>query len=191
MYNTTNTELSSGNRYENEPVLRVAEHGHFRVHVRAIQIRHTAVYRDEKEGSVNLNIEMLRNTAITSVGEELGATGNRIRNIKALPTKRKGSVGCPNTWYEAYLTSVRAEKVFQENQQLELGDEAQWSAQDMSGEGVFSALIAASLEMVKQMDMIGSNGSNCADSERGRSPSLGQDALLAKERQRKELDEFW
>ncbi|KUJ11122.1 uncharacterized protein LY89DRAFT_237325 [Mollisia scopiformis] len=63
-------------------------------------------------------------------------------------------------WWEASISSPRGDKILEENQSLELGDEPSWSAKDMEESDVASSLYAPACEMLRQMDGVGFENRN-------------------------------
>lgn len=89
------------------------------------------------------------------------------RHIRVEPSANDATKGLANTWYEASISSVRAERVFEENAGMEFGDKATWAEEKLKEEGVFKNLYLPAIGMLEQMDGVGSGNDN------GRNPFAG------------------
>lgn len=71
--------------------------------------------------------------------------------------------GVAARWYEASVISTTMERLFRENETLNLGEKTSWDLQTLQiygGEDVFSALYGPALQMLSQMDQVGGNDCN-------------------------------
>jgi hypothetical protein len=66
-------------------------------------------------------------------------------------------------WHEVSISSVEANKVIQQNRNLELGDEAAWTPEHLSKMNAAEAMYLPACEMLKQMDGIGFYNDNGVD----------------------------
>ncbi|SPO00907.1 uncharacterized protein DNG_03655 [Cephalotrichum gorgonifer] len=141
------------------------EYGEFRVSVDQVRVRHVARYRDGHRGNTVLNITMWQatNTEWDAVDDNDRGT----RHIRVEPSENDDTKGLANVWYEASISSVRLEKVLEENATIEFGDEVKWAKAKLKEEGVFKNLYHPAIGMVEQMDGIGSSNNN------GRNPFAG------------------
>ncbi|KAI0449312.1 hypothetical protein F5B21DRAFT_518243 [Xylaria acuta] len=87
--------------------------------------------------------------------------------------------GMPLVWYEAVLKSDTLSKAFEQNENLELGNEVEWTSEDILKSGAVEALIRKAADMVKNMDGVGYwNDNRRTDLLRGvGKPSKGQDVV--------------
>lgn len=128
-------------------------------------MRHVARYRDGQGGNTFLNITMWQATNMDwDVVEE---SSRSTRDIRVEPSENDDTKGVANVWYEASISSARAEKVFQENAGIEFGEEVQWKETELRSEGVFKDLYLPAIGMVEKMDRIGAGNNN------GRNPFDG------------------
>jgi hypothetical protein len=90
--------------------------------------------------------------------------GTDLTVIRAIANKweRKPCVKL-DSWYEVSISSTEVDDVFQQNEKLELGDEAGWTSQSLTNIGVAQALFLPACEMLKQMDGVGSYNDNGVD----------------------------
>ena len=77
---------------------------------------------------------------------------------QTVPTTPPGK-GSPTQWFEAHISSTRAEELFEENLGLVFGERTRWTVEKLMEDGVLSALCEPALRMVTKMDHIGE--SNC------------------------------
>ena len=82
------------------------------------------------------------------------------RDIKVEPAENDDTKGVANVWYEASISSVRAEKAFQENANIEFGEVVEWTEKELRDEGVFRDLYRPAIAMVEGMDQIGAGNDN-------------------------------
>lgn len=73
----------------------------------------------------------------------------------SFPARECAEAGRASLWFEASLSSAKAEALFKTNESLGLGEEAAWTVESMEEAGCFKALWEPALAMVKQMDHIG------------------------------------
>jgi hypothetical protein len=119
-----------------------------------IRVRHTRDYRSSHENSalsitevVDLKIERVR-----------VAGGKRVFSGTEYTTKSRP--GCPHSWYEVGISSTVAQEAFKENESLEIGEEASWTAEKLEHTGVFSVLCLTACKMIKRIDGIGFHNDN-------------------------------
>lgn len=60
-------------------------------------------------------------------------------------------------WYEASITSTRAEALFLQNKPLRLGQKAKWDANTLLEQHIFEDIFGPALQMLKTMDHVGGN----------------------------------
>lgn len=73
----------------------------------------------------------------------------------SFPARECAEAGRASLWFEASLSSAKAEAFFEANESLGIGEEAAWTVESMEEAGCFKALWEPALAMVKQMDHIG------------------------------------
>ncbi|KAI1744061.1 hypothetical protein F4680DRAFT_469504 [Xylaria scruposa] len=108
---------------------------------------------------------------------------HRIRLKFACYKSHNERSGMPPVWYEAILKSDTLSKAFEQNETLELGDEAEWVSEDLLKSGAVESLIQKAADMVRNMDGVGYwNDNRQTDLIRNAGkPSRGQDVV----------DKFW
>lgn len=77
---------------------------------------------------------------------------------QTVPTTPPGK-GSPTQWFEAHISSTRAEELFEENLGLVFGERTHWTVEKLMEDGVLSALCEPALRMVTKMDHIGESNS--------------------------------
>ncbi|KAG4294246.1 hypothetical protein FPRO06_00831 [Fusarium proliferatum] len=131
-----------------------------------VRICHEARYRDGKKGPSCLKVTMIRR-----VEKRPGIPKGTYRG-QSVPVTPPGN-GRPGQWFEASISSVRAEEIFQENMGLEFGDKTHWTPDILHQQGVFRAISEPALQMVRKMDHVGDSNSN------GQGPRTGQQSYSA------------
>ncbi|OTA59282.1 hypothetical protein K449DRAFT_466981 [Hypoxylon sp. EC38] len=67
------------------------------------------------------------------------------------------------TWYEVSIQSELVNEAVQQNRNLELGEEVDWSPEQLWDAGAFDGLIQSATDMIKKMDGVGYWGDNYQD----------------------------
>ncbi|KAF5698306.1 hypothetical protein FGLOB1_12163 [Fusarium globosum] len=131
-----------------------------------VRICHEAWYRDGKKGPSCLKVTMIRRV------EKLPGIPKGTYRGQSVPVTPPGN-GRPGQWFEASISSVRAEEIFQENMGLEFGGKTHWTPDILHQQGVFRAISEPALQMVRKMDHVGDSNSN------GQGPRTGQQSYSA------------
>jgi len=81
--------------------------------------------------------------------------------------------GCEKVdyWHEVRISSIEADKIFEENETLEFGDEASWTPEILSTKHVAGTLCRPACEMLKQMDGIGFWNDNGIEDDKAAPPA--------------------
>ncbi|KAF7959887.1 hypothetical protein EAE96_001490 [Botrytis aclada] len=69
--------------------------------------------------------------------------------------EEKKEINVETNWQEVSITSVAMDKLLEQNMALELGEEVQWTVQDLAAKKVSNALIKPACTMLAQMDGVG------------------------------------
>ncbi|KAL2685572.1 hypothetical protein Neosp_006672 [[Neocosmospora] mangrovei] len=123
--------------------------------IEKINIRHLAKYQNTSKGRSRLTITMTR------IVKNFSSTSNKYKNKfrgQTVPATSPGK-GSPTQWFEAHISSTRAEELFKENLGLVFGERTNWTAEKLMEDGVLSALVEPALRMVTKMDHIGESNS--------------------------------
>jgi hypothetical protein len=78
---------------------------------------------------------------------------------QSVPMASPGS-GRIGHWFEARISSIRADAALQENLGLELGEKTLWSPDDLERYGALRAICEPAIRMVRQMDLVGNSNEN-------------------------------
>ncbi|KAI1068248.1 hypothetical protein LB507_004847 [Fusarium sp. FIESC RH6] len=122
-------------------------------HIERTRICHEATYRNGAKGPSCLTTTMFR------VVERIPGTAKGLYRGQSVPVAllSHGQIG---QWYEASISSIKAEDVLQENVGLELGEQTSWSTDEMKRLGAFKAVCEPAIRMVRQMDKVGNTNEN-------------------------------
>ncbi|KAF7558889.1 hypothetical protein G7046_g5266 [Stylonectria norvegica] len=123
--------------------------------IAGMNIRHVANYRHGVDGRSCLTITMTR---IVKRGDNF-RPGMSTYTGFTCPVPVPGE-GCPTQWFEAAITSTRAEELLMENVELEVGDKTSWTPEQFQKEGAFDQLCEPTLRMIAQMDEVGRTNNN-------------------------------
>ncbi|KAF4453832.1 hypothetical protein F53441_3518 [Fusarium austroafricanum] len=129
-----------------------------------VRIRHEAKYRNGAKGPSCLKITMTR-----IVQGVPGIPKERYRGQSVPVAAPKG--GQPSQWFEASISSIRAEGELQENISLEFGEKTHWTPENLESQGVFNAICEPALRMVSHMDQVGNSNDNSHDPRTDGQPS--------------------
>ncbi|OBS26464.1 hypothetical protein FPOA_00407 [Fusarium poae] len=118
-----------------------------------VRVHHEAKYRNGAKGPSYLTTTMVR-----VVERFPNATKKQYRG-QLVPVAVPGS-GRVGQWFEATISSVRAEHELQENVGLELGEKTSWSSDSLERHGAFRAICEPAIRMVRHMDTVGNSNAN-------------------------------
>ncbi|KAK3341244.1 hypothetical protein B0T25DRAFT_557794 [Lasiosphaeria hispida] len=68
--------------------------------------------------------------------------------------------GLTQRWFEASVTSTKAESLFRQNMGLGFGQKADWTPQELREGGIFYSIYGPALAMLEYMDQVGANEDN-------------------------------
>ncbi|KAJ4184206.1 hypothetical protein NW755_009212 [Fusarium falciforme] len=123
--------------------------------IERINIRHLAKYRNGPKGRSCLAITMTR--IVKKFPNASNKHKTKFRG-QTVPTTPPGK-GSPTQWFEAHISSTRAEKLFEENLGLVFGERTRWTVEKLMEDGILSALCEPALRMVTKMDHVGESNS--------------------------------
>ncbi|RYP49966.1 hypothetical protein DL768_004401 [Monosporascus sp. mg162] len=144
------------------PRLEFVAREEYQVDIGIVRIRNIATYRRKAECAPYLDVhedvrrwDGLALSEVHDTDSYMEPQGDG--TIKYFAEAFSGAVdkGQPPTWIEASIHSNMVAEAFEENESLEVGDEAKWSAEELSESGVFDDLIRTATQTVKQMDGVG------------------------------------
>ena len=122
----------------------------------------------DREGSI-LSISEVR---ALDVDSRYPFDGAKFQVYRALsPLEHQNGTDGLDVWYEASISSAKANDLLRQNVTLELGDEAGWTPEELEQLGAASAMYLPACEMLKQMDGIGLHNNNGIDLREARPPS--------------------
>jgi hypothetical protein len=87
-------------------------------------------------------------------------------------------------WFEVSISSAQLDDLLEQNEKLELGEEARWTPEEVLDLGIAKSIYLPALEMLKQMDGIGQYNHNGMDVRSGTSTTTSQTTPKPKE-------DFW
>ncbi|KAK0703161.1 hypothetical protein B0T26DRAFT_791920 [Lasiosphaeria miniovina] len=110
-----------------------------------------------------LNVSEVEQLEVEPVGGGAFHTGRgnqgaqSARSWTPKTAKKKKDEGEFPRWYEASITSTRAEALFLQNKSLGLGQKAEWDANTLLEQHIFEDIYGPALQMLKTMDHVGGN----------------------------------
>ncbi|RYP25655.1 hypothetical protein DL767_008295 [Monosporascus sp. MG133] len=166
------------------PRLEFVTREEYQVDIGIVRIRNTATYRRiaECEPYSDLRDDARRwdGLALSEVHDTdsyMEPQGDGTIKYFAEAFSGVADKGQPPMWIEASIHSNMVAEAFEENESLEVGDEAKWSAEELSESGVFDDLIRTATQTVKQMDGVGYWSNNRQNSlTHGRPPRSDREA---------------
>jgi hypothetical protein len=87
-------------------------------------------------------------------------------------------------WFEVSISSVQLDSLLEQNKNLEFGEEAAWTPEEVSDLEIAKSIYLPACEMLKKMDGIGQHNDNGIDVRSGMSTATSQATPKPKE-------EFW
>jgi hypothetical protein len=101
--------------------------------------------------------------------------------LSPAPPERKPWVKGVGHWFEVSISSAQLDNLLEQNENLELGEEAMWNPEGLSKLDLAKSIYLPACEMLKKMDGIGQYNNNGVDVS---SPTTNQITAKPKE-------EFW
>ncbi|KOS18672.1 hypothetical protein ESCO_000881 [Escovopsis weberi] len=127
--------------------------------VESVQVRQIARYLDSSRGASQLCITMVTRME-RGAARRSGAGPAVVRGNIWERRMGTGSGAIPCRWFEAAISSTRADKVFDKNRGLELGQVASWDVEQLESGGIVEDVCKPGLRMIEQMDEIGRSNNN-------------------------------
>ncbi|RYP16787.1 hypothetical protein DL765_004900 [Monosporascus sp. GIB2] len=166
------------------PRLEFVAREEYQVDIGIVRIRNTATYRRRPECAPYLDFhddarrwDGLALSEVHDMDSYMERQGDGTIKYFSEAFSGVAAKGQPPMWIEASIHSNMVAEAFEENESLEVGDEAKWSAEELSESGVFDDLIRTATQMVKQMDGVGYWSNNNQDSlTHGRPPRSDREA---------------
>jgi hypothetical protein len=87
-------------------------------------------------------------------------------------------------WFEVSMSSTQLDDILEQNEKLGLGEEAEWTPEEISDLDIAKSIYLPALEMLKQMDGVGQYNHNGIDIR-------GTDATTRVPQKAKELEPWW
>ncbi|KAI1098904.1 hypothetical protein F4804DRAFT_349858 [Jackrogersella minutella] len=153
------------------PLLEFLVKRAWQVEILLVRTRNVATYKrgesdlssSEKVGSEEspsslLEICEVHDMTPTGIEETTDATSITLAQHPGI--QQLGQLG---TWYEASVQCDMINKALQQNRDLELGEEVDWSPEKLQEAGAFEKLIRSATETVKKIDRVGYWGDNYQD----------------------------
>ncbi|KAI1170260.1 hypothetical protein F4777DRAFT_595347 [Nemania sp. FL0916] len=146
------------------PELKVSYDRSYNIEVIVVRTRNTACCtRQEKNKDASsaqsgpvLHTQRLYISEIWEMARlSIVASERRMQLSFARYTGSAEGLGFPLVWYEAVLKPDTISTAFQQNEKLELGEEAKWTPEELLETGALEALVQTAGNMVKQMDGVG------------------------------------
>ncbi|PFH56859.1 hypothetical protein XA68_15854 [Ophiocordyceps unilateralis] len=120
--------------------------------VDSINVRHVARYRQGGDSNSLLSVTMVRKL-------DKGEKQETRRQWHTSPARSPHN-GTPIIWYEASVSSLKAQDMFAENYDMALGSRATWDGDELEAEGVLEDICRPGFGIITQMDDIGSLNDN-------------------------------
>jgi len=128
----------------------------FHTAVVGVRVRHIARYTTRNGQSI-LDLTGVRAMDVSFPDGGGDDNNSRLEASPATEAIEKGIFSC---WYEASVSSAKAEAIFAENETLAIGDESRWDVGTLTVAGVLEAVYKPALEMIRQMDGVGAKVDN-------------------------------
>lgn len=133
-----------------------------RLVIDSILVHHTTKYKSAgREENSTLNISQIKGLDVDSRYPFAGAKF-QIYRASSPPNDQKEPEHL-DSWYEASISSIKADELLKQNNTLELGDEATWTAETLENMGAAKSIYLPACEMIKQMNGIGYHNDNGID----------------------------
>jgi hypothetical protein len=87
-------------------------------------------------------------------------------------------------WFEVSISSAQLDSILEQNEKLDLGEEAKWTPEELSELDIAKSIYLPALQMLKQMDGVGQYNHNGIDIR-------NTGAISQVSRKAKEIDPWW
>ncbi|PHH78784.1 hypothetical protein CDD80_6240 [Ophiocordyceps camponoti-rufipedis] len=149
---TLAASLSVRTTREGQLAVETTEDARLKVTVDNINVRHVARYRLGRNSNSLLSVTMVRKL---DKGERQGTRRQWQTGQARVPYR-----GTPIIWYEAALSSLKAEQMLAENRDMTVGSRASWDCERLEAEGVLDDVCRPAFGIITQMDDIGQLNDN-------------------------------
>lgn len=149
---TLAASLSVRTSREGKLAIETTEDARLKVTVDNINVRHVARYRLGRKSNSLLSVTMVRKL---DKGERQGTRRQWQTGQARVPYR-----GTPIIWYEATLSSLKAEEMLAENRDMTVGSRVSWDCDRLEAEGVFEDVCRPGFGIITQMDDIGQLNDN-------------------------------
>ncbi len=116
-----------------------------------VQVRRVCYYKS-KDGRSALKVSEVQ--AMHHQGNIIPGTKCQLFKATSVP-RGENSTDQLSNWYEVSISSAQVDEFFEENQKLELGGEANWTAQQLADFSAAQAMYMPACEMIRKMDGVG------------------------------------
>lgn len=119
------------------------------VAIRNVRYRQIATYKSP-DNSLHLNM-----THVHCMAKKTTKKSAKVWHLSALAAIGNAQAGYFPSWFEANITSRKAEQILKENQGLGFAEEATWTPEVLQESGAIDDLIVSAAQTVKHMDGVG------------------------------------
>jgi hypothetical protein len=154
--------------------------------MKGVKIRQVATLASQDDTS-HLHV-----TKIQIMVQRVEKQSNHVWYFAADVESGQASNGHYKSWYEASITSTKADEAFKQNTCLEFGDEAAWTPDYLKDCGALDDLFRAATDTVRLMDGVGYWCSNHQDEIGHKLPPLTTEQRVERIRAREERNgSYW
>lgn len=136
--------------------------------IHGVRVRRINRYRSQNNKS-SLNISEVRELQMFDVPGDgctiWKAIASTQSHTKILDPFQGQKYNMLYLWHEASISCPEADEIFEQNKNIELGEEARWNSKDLTDIGAMQCLYQPACEMLKQMDGVGFYNDNEIDAE--------------------------
>lgn len=125
-----------------------------------VRVHHSARFQSQDKATF-LDVVQVQRPVIEAEPQPPQLAGSGVRQFRAhsRPLEKPGGGQAP-VWYEASLSSARAEALLAQNEALRPGEKAAWTLSTFRQDGVLAALTARAVETVGRIDGVGVHCNN-------------------------------
>ncbi|KAL1870290.1 hypothetical protein VTK73DRAFT_2665 [Phialemonium thermophilum] len=145
-----------------EPHLRWGVHLGFGVRVKYVRTLTKWRFRS-RSGQSYLHITEVLENRIMDGGHIFDGEERKNWVMQRAEPYKKGVLdkeGWPQRWYEASISSARADKILLANRDLDFGNKTAWNVSDIVKKDILESIAYPSAVMLRQMDLVGAGNRN-------------------------------
>ncbi|KAI1852363.1 hypothetical protein JX266_002541 [Neoarthrinium moseri] len=170
---------------DGSPVLGFVNFRGWGVETKSVRIRQVATFQN-RENTCQLHI-----TRVQCMKKAIVAKGDDAFQFRAYADVSIPHDGIAPAWFEAHITSIKADHALRANNSLEFLQEAEWTPESLDKSGAFDDLLRTATSVIKHMDGVGASCDNRLDDLRYGYPPFTKEDVAMQQRASGPAEYYW